>query len=336
MTDYNYHLHQLPNFLISEVNAAAGPLHGLPLDQIIARYRSATDHLITVKRAKYQAVHSVQLTKVQMDEMTALLSTPGFDLSRAPHFQFMLAQIGYESIRFLSNFNNYLISAQAQFHEAARQFTLRQAEEAARQLAQRHAEEAARQLAQRHAEEAARLLSQAQAEEAARQLAQHQAEEAARELARRQAEEAARQLAQLQAEAAGREVIRLQMAEVARLAAERQADLAHLLLLRPDVEEAAVQQIVERTKEEAFKEAERIEAASNVKDAAGNPVKLIPEAMVLAEVDKLALKLESDVRVALAEFSQATGPDMGIPEIDAFNAMLYAFKQSGIEVQVAY
>jgi hypothetical protein len=247
----------------------------------------------------------------------------------------MSAQIGYESIRFLAVFNNYLISAQAQLNEAARQHAERQAEEA-RQVAQRLAKEAARRLAQRLAEEAAGQLAQRHAEEAARLLAQRHSEEAARQLAQRQAEEAARELSKLQAEAAAREIVRLQAEAEAKRFAESQADLEHLLQLRPDVEEAAVQHIVEQAKEEALKEAARIEAASNVKDAAGNPVKLIPGAMVLAEVDKLALKLESDVRVALAEFSQATGSDMGIPEIDAFNAMLYAFKQTGIEVQVAY
>lgn len=330
MTDYNYHLHQLPNFLISEVNATAGQLNGLPLDPIIARYKSATDHLIAVKRTSYQASYGTfdvlfggQLSKTQMEGMFDLQTAPGIDTSKLPYAHLMLAQVLHESIRFLTIFNNYLVSTQAQLHEAARQH------------AQRQAEEAARQLAQRHAEEAARLLAQAQAEEAARQLAQRQAEEAARELAQRKAEEAARLSAQLQAEAAMREVARLQAEKEARLAAERQADLANLLSLRPAVERAATQHIIEQAKEEALKEVERIEAASNAKDASGNPVKLIPEAMVLAEVDKLALKLESDVRVALAEFSQATGPDTGIPEIDAFNAMLYAFKQTGIEVRMA-
>lgn len=334
MTDYNFHLNQLPNFLIARVNATAGSLHGLSLDQIIGRYRAATEHEIAVNRSKHwpgfgydDILFGNRSTKVQLDEnrtwLSDMASYAGADINTTTVPNFLLAQNDYESILFLTTFNNYLISAQEQLNEAARQHAQRQAEEAARQLAQRQSEEAARQLAQRQVEEAARQLMQAQAEEAARRLAQLRAEEDARLLAQRHAEETARLLAQAQA------------AEVARMVAERESDLAELLLLRPGVEESAIQQIVEQAKVEAFMAFERVEANANIKDAAGNPVKLIPEAMV-AEVDKFALVLEADIRDALAGFSWATSQDMGIPELDAFNAMLYAFKQTGLEVQIAY
>lgn len=359
MTDYNYHLNQLPNFLITQVNTAAGALHGLSLDQIIARYRSATEHVIAVKRAKHwpgfgdhDILFGIRNTKTQLDAnfvwLAGMASDAGFDIHNITEPHFLLAQCDYESLLFLNIFHSYLVSAQAQLNEAARQHAQRQAEEAARQLAQRHAEEAARQnaqrqaeeaarqIAQRHAEEAARQLAQRQAEEAARLLAQHQAETAARELALRQAEEAARQMAKLEAEAVAREIVRLQAEAEAKRVAEAEADLKHLLQLRPGVEKSAVRLIVEQAKVKVLKGVERIEAESHVTDAAGNVVKLIPEAMILAEVDKFAFQLETDARVALAEFSRSTGPDTGIPELDAFNAMLYALKQTGLEVDVPY
>jgi DNA segregation ATPase FtsK/SpoIIIE-like protein len=319
MTDFNFHLSQLPNFLQAEVHATAGVTSGLPYDKIIARYRSATDHLIAIKRARYQPVPG-PLTKAQMDEMASLVSTPGFDFSRAPHFQLMLAQVGYESIRFLTIFNNYLISVQAQLNEAARQLALRQAQEAAQRLAQQQAEAAARLLAQRQAEEAARLLIQRQAEEAARLLAQQQAEEAARQLAQQQAEVAALLLAQRQAEEAARLIAQQQAEENARQLAQGQAEEEALLVIRPQVEQAAIRQIAERAIDDVLQTA----GVGEINTTA------------LVEFEDAASKLETDVRVALDDFANATHPDTGISAIDAFSAMLYAFKQTGVDVQAAY
>lgn len=321
MTDLNYHLSQLPNFLQAEVHATAGVTSGLPYDHIIARYKSATDHLIAVKRARYQPVPG-PLTKAQVDDMMSLVSTPGFDFSKAIHFQLMLAQIGYESIRFLTVFNNYLISVQAQLNEAARQLALRQAQEAAQRLAQQQAEAASRLVAQQQAAEAVRLLAQRQAEEAARLRAQREAEEVARLLAQQQAEEAARQLAQ-------------RLAEEAQLA-QRQAEEAALLVIRPQVEQAAIRQIIERAKDDASKAASHGEVGSTVSDELGSSVQLIPGSQALSAFEDAASQLESDVRMALADFTNATYLDTGISATDAFSAMLYAFQQTGVDVQAAY
>jgi hypothetical protein len=341
MSDFNFHLGQLPNFLQVEVHATAGATSGLPYDQIIARYRSATDHLIAVKRARYQAVPGT-LTKAQVDDMMSLASSPGFDFSGAPYFQAMQAQIGYESIRFLTVFNNYLIAVQAQLNEAARQLAQRQAQAAAQPLADKQAQaaararamnraieaaqlrarqqaqEAARQLAQRQAEAAAQLLAQRQAEENARVLAQRQAEEAARILVQRQAEEAARLLAHQQAEEAARQLAQ-RRAEEAQVA-QRQAEEAALLVIRPRVEQAAIRQIIERAKADALGTASLGEIDNTA----------------LAEFEDAASKLETDVRTALHNFSHATNLDTGVSATDAFSAMLYAFKQTGVDVQAAY
>jgi DNA segregation ATPase FtsK/SpoIIIE-like protein len=340
MTDFNFHLNQLPNFLQAEVHATAGATGGLPYDQIIARYRSAAEHLIAVKRARYQPTPG-PLTKAQVDDMMSLVTMPGADFSKAFHFQLMLAQIGYESIRFLTVFNNSLIAVQAQLNEAARQLALRQAQEAAQRLAQQQAEatarlvaqtqaeEAARLLIQRQAEEAARLLAQQQAEEAARQLAQQQAEAAALLLAQRQAEEVARLLAQREAEEAARLLAQQQAEEAARQVAQRQAEEAQLaqrqaeesalLVIRPQVEQAVIRQIIERAKDDALQPAKLGEV----------------DASTLAEFEGAASKLESDVKVALADFTNATSLDTGVSATDAFSAMLYAFKQTGVDVEAA-
>jgi hypothetical protein len=319
MTDFNYHLNQLPNFLQAEVHATAGATGGLPYDQIIARYRSAAEHLIAVKRARYQPAPG-PLTKAQVDDMMSLVTMPGADFSKAFHFQLMLAQIGYESIRFLTVFNNSLIAVQAQLNEAARQLALRQAQEAAQRLAQQQAEAAALLLAQRQAEEAARLLIQRQAEEAARLLAQQQAEEAARQLAQQQAEAAALLLSQRQAEEAVRLLAQQQAEEAARQLLQRQAEEAALLVIRPQVEQAAIRQIVERAIDDALQTASLGEI----------------DTTALAEFEDATSKLETNVRVALADFTSATNIDSGISATDAFSAMLYAFKHTGVDVQAAY
>jgi chemotaxis protein histidine kinase CheA len=333
MSDFDLHFFQLPNFLQAEVHTTAGVTTGLPYDQIIARYRSATEHLIAVKRATYQPVIGGPLTKAQVDETMSFVSTPGYDFSKAIYYQLMLAQIGYESIRFLTVFNNFLISFQAQLNEAARQLAQRQAQEAAQRLAQQQAEEAARVLAQRQAEEAARLLAQQQAEAAARLLAQRQVEEAARLLAQRQAEEAARLLAQQQTEEAARQLAQ-RLAEEAQLA-QRQAEEAALLVIRPQVEEAAIQQILEHAEAEALKEAASVDHNVTAHEL-GAPVQFVPGPLAFAELDDAAAKLESDVRTAIADFTHATSFDSGISATDAFSAMLYAFKQTGVDVQAAY
>ncbi len=63
---------------------------------------------------------------------------------------------------------------------------------------------------------------------------------------------------------------------------------------------------------------------------------MIPGPLALAEYEIAASQLESDVRLALADFTNATNPDTGISATEAFNAMLYAFQQTGVDVRAAY
>lgn len=209
MEEFYSQLHQLPNFLQSEVTAHAGHLHGLSPVQIVSRYRGATDHLIASKRAGIQQEHidnanlfwgGIQSTKADVENMMTLGTLPGHG---ATDYYSLTVKANFvmQCIRFLSNFRNSLMSIQPRLEEQERQHARRQAEEAARQLAQRQAEEAARQLAQQQAEEAERqrradeVAAQQRAKEAAIRLAQHQVEEATRALIQRRAEEQARQVA---------------------------------------------------------------------------------------------------------------------------------------------
>ncbi|MGV6396549.1 hypothetical protein ACTUVN_001983 [Pseudomonas caspiana] len=214
MEEFYSQLHQLPNFLQSEVTAHAGHLHGLSSVQIVSRYRGAADHLIASKHASVQQEHidnanlfwgGTQSTKADVENMMVLGTMPGHG---ATDFYSLTVKANFvmQCIRFLSNFRNSLMSIQPRLEEQERQQARRQAEEAARQLAQRLAEEAARQLAQQQAEEAERqrraeeVAAQQRAKEVAMQLAQRQVEEATRALAQRRAEEQARQAAIEQSE----------------------------------------------------------------------------------------------------------------------------------------
>jgi hypothetical protein len=284
MTDFNFHLSQLPNFLQAEVHATAGATSGLPYSQIIARFRWAVGHLLSSKKAVYKPWIAVDSTfgteSAELDAIKMIVdSQPG---NMAAFFVNHRQIIATESIRLLEELAGTLARSQMQIEESERQLARRRAEEAARAQAQQQAEAAARLLAQRQAEEAARLLAQQQAEEAARQLAQRQAEEA--QLAQRQAEEEA------------------------------------LLVIRPQVEHAAIRQIVERAVDDALKTA----GVGKI------------NATALTEFEDAASKLDTDVRVALADFTHATHLDASISATDAFSAMLYAFKQTGVDVQAAY
>lgn len=163
-----------------------------------------------------------------------------------------------------------------------------------------------------HAEESARLHAQRQAEEAARQLAQRKADEAARLRAQRQAvEEAARQHALRQAEQAARQL------------ALQQAKEAAIRLIRPRVQQVALQQILDRTRENA---------AIYNNESVG-PIRLVPGPKALDEVKNAATRLKTELQTAIADFSTVTSKDKNIPVSDAFSAMLYVFKQTGVDVQ---
>ena len=118
--------------------------------------------------------------------------------------------------------------------------------------------------------------------------------------------------------------------------AQRQAEDAALLVIRPQVKQPAIRQIIERAKGDALKAVSAGEVATTVGNELGNPIQLVPGPLALAEFEGAASELEADVKAALADFTNATGLDTEISSMDAFSAMLYALNQTGVNVQAAY
>ncbi|MCO8165299.1 hypothetical protein NJC38_24475 [Pseudomonas sp. 21LCFQ010] len=195
MNEFNQHLHQLPDFLQQDLAAHVGNTAGLAASQIVARYRSSAQHLVTSRYAG--------LLPQDINDARLYLSHMPYDKENIENYLKFRQQgfvgIGFsaevhnahfilESNRFLMDFVHRTAAVEVRLAEQERLTAQRQAEEAARQHAQRMAEEAARRLAQQQAEEAARELVRRQIEEA-KQRAQHEVEEAARKLAQQKAEQ---------------------------------------------------------------------------------------------------------------------------------------------------
>jgi pyruvate/2-oxoglutarate dehydrogenase complex dihydrolipoamide acyltransferase (E2) component len=213
MDELNHFLHQLPNFLQSEITSQAGNLSGSDQIGIVDRYWTAANQLIASKRAPLRQEHidnarylwnGTQSTKVDMENRQLLRDMPG-PVGTDFYTMTITTDFYLQSIRFLTEFRVSLEALSARLKEQQRLHAQHQAQEAARRLAEAAAlaQAQAAETARRQAEAAAhaRMLAEETARRVAEeQAAQERAKEAALQLAERQVKEAAQALAQRQAE----------------------------------------------------------------------------------------------------------------------------------------
>jgi hypothetical protein len=156
------------------------------------------------------------------------------------------------------------------------------------------------------------ILTRAQAAE--QQQAQRKTAKAARLLA----EKAAQQLAQRQAEEAERQI------------AKRQAEEVAVSALRTPVTNAAIQQLLKHA-EAALIEAGKAPEAQSVAPA----ILVLPDTKAVgAAIDCLLQAADTKIRTATDEFWLETGSQTGIPRLEAFGAMLHAFKRNGVDTRL--